>query len=204
MLVGQKPRPSLVDPFKLRSAVELVRSFADMITHLHGERLAAWTAAAEQAALPGITRFATGLTADLAAVTAGLSLPFSSGPVEGNVNRIKDDQAADVRPSRFRPAPQADPADPMTEVQPISRRRTMDKDAGRPRPPPRAGEPQHRPVQESGRAGAVPIRQQHGDLPLIEDGVEVGVGFCVFPSKSTQASSTPRRPQQARRIASAI
>ena len=42
---------------ELRSAVELVRSFADMITHLHGERLAAWTAAAEQAALPGITRF---------------------------------------------------------------------------------------------------------------------------------------------------
>ena len=56
------------------------------------------------------------------------------------------------------------------------------------------------------QAGREPfqIRQQHGDLPLIEDGVEVGVGFCVFPSKSTQASSTPRRPQQARRIAWAI
>ncbi|GAA2348614.1 hypothetical protein [Dactylosporangium salmoneum] len=39
--------------------------------------------------MPGITKFATGLTADLDAVTAGLSLPFSSGPVEGNVNRIK-------------------------------------------------------------------------------------------------------------------
>ena len=26
---------------------------------------------------------------DIAAVTAGLSLPFISGPVEGNVNRIK-------------------------------------------------------------------------------------------------------------------
>ena len=39
--------------------------------------------------LPGIGRFATGLNADLAAVTAGLSLPFSSGPVLGNVNRIK-------------------------------------------------------------------------------------------------------------------
>ncbi len=74
---------------ELRSAVELVRSYADMMTHLHGERLTAWITAAEQAALPGISRFATGLTADLAAVTAGLSLPFSSGPVEGNVNRIK-------------------------------------------------------------------------------------------------------------------
>ncbi|WP_412751556.1 transposase [Krasilnikovia sp. M28-CT-15] len=74
---------------ELRSAVELVRAFADMMTHLHGERLTAWIAAAEQAALPGISRFAIGLTADLATVTAGLSLPFSSGPVEGNVNPIK-------------------------------------------------------------------------------------------------------------------
>jgi transposase len=74
---------------ELRAAADLVRSFADMLIHLHGERLAAWIAAAEQASLPGITRFATGLTADIAAVTAGLSLPFSSGPVEGNVNRIK-------------------------------------------------------------------------------------------------------------------
>ncbi|WIN00849.1 transposase [Actinoplanes oblitus] len=59
------------------------------MTHLHGERLTAWITAAEQAVLPGVSRFATGLNADLAAVTAGLSLPFSSGPVEGNVNRIK-------------------------------------------------------------------------------------------------------------------
>jgi transposase len=74
---------------ELQSAVDLIRSFADMMTHLHGERLTAWIAAAEQGALPGISRFATGLNADLAAVAAGLSLPFSSGPVEGNVNRIK-------------------------------------------------------------------------------------------------------------------
>jgi transposase len=67
---------------QLRTAVELVRSFADMLTHLHGERLTAWIAAAEQAAFPGITKFATGLTADIAAVTAGLNLSFSSGPVE--------------------------------------------------------------------------------------------------------------------------
>ncbi|BFU47652.1 hypothetical protein [Krasilnikovia sp. MM14-A1004] len=71
---------------ELRAAVELVRSFADMMTHLHGERLTALINAAEHAALPGISRFAAGPTADLA---AGLSPPFSSGPVEGNVNRIK-------------------------------------------------------------------------------------------------------------------
>jgi transposase len=54
--------------------------------------------------LPGISRFATGLTADLAAVTAGLSLPFSSGPVEGNVNRIKTIKRQMYGPSRLRPA----------------------------------------------------------------------------------------------------
>ncbi|MEV4517167.1 ISL3 family transposase [Dactylosporangium sp. NPDC049525] len=74
---------------QLRAATDLVRSFADMLTHLRGQRLDAWIAAAEAAALHGVTKFATGLLADLAAVTAGLSLPFSSGPVEGNVNRIK-------------------------------------------------------------------------------------------------------------------
>ena len=39
--------------------------------------------------MPGISGFAIGLTKDLDAVTAGLTLPHSSGPVEGNVNRIK-------------------------------------------------------------------------------------------------------------------
>lgn len=74
-----------------------------MLTRLRGQRLSAWITEAEAAALPGITKFATGLTADLDAVTAGLTLPFSSGPVEGNVN-FKDDQTTDVRPGRLRPA----------------------------------------------------------------------------------------------------
>lgn len=42
-----------------------------------------------QADLPGMNPFVNGVTADLDAVTAGLSLPSSSGPVEGNANRIK-------------------------------------------------------------------------------------------------------------------
>ncbi len=38
---------------------------------------------------PHLHSFATGIRRDLDAVTAGLTLPYSSGPVEGNVNRIK-------------------------------------------------------------------------------------------------------------------
>ena len=44
---------------------------------------------AEQAGLLGINRFVNGVTSDLDAVAASLSLPFNSGPAEGNVNRIK-------------------------------------------------------------------------------------------------------------------
>ncbi|UQU64627.1 ISL3 family transposase [Couchioplanes caeruleus] len=74
---------------KLGTAAGLVRSFAGMLTNLRGTQLDAWITAAQQAALPGLTGFATGLTNDLDAVTAGLTLPHSSGPVEGNVNKIK-------------------------------------------------------------------------------------------------------------------
>jgi transposase len=74
---------------ELAAAAGLVRSFADMLTNLRGDQLHAWIATAQQAELPGVTGFATGLTSDLDAVTAGLTLPHSSGPVEGNVNRIK-------------------------------------------------------------------------------------------------------------------
>ena len=36
-----------------------------------------------------LARFAEGLQEDLAAITAGLTLPWSNGPVEGQVNRLK-------------------------------------------------------------------------------------------------------------------
>ncbi|GIF45187.1 hypothetical protein Axi01nite_94980 [Actinoplanes xinjiangensis] len=74
---------------ELAAAADLVRSFAHMLTGLHGDRPGGWIVAAQQAGLPGITSFANGLTRDMDAVTAGLTLPHSSGPVEGNVNRIK-------------------------------------------------------------------------------------------------------------------
>jgi transposase len=38
---------------------------------------------------PALRSFAAGLERDLDAVTAGLTLPYNSGPVEGTVNRIK-------------------------------------------------------------------------------------------------------------------
>ena len=46
-------------------------------------------AAAREAGLPGISSFAKGLEQDLAAVANGLTMSWSSGPVEGRVNHVK-------------------------------------------------------------------------------------------------------------------
>jgi len=67
-----------------------VTSFAEMMTNRTGEQeLSGWLAAVEADDQPCLHSFATGIRRDLDAVTAGLTLPYSSGTVEGNVNRIK-------------------------------------------------------------------------------------------------------------------
>jgi transposase len=50
---------------------------------------AAWVARAATSALPPFRRFARGLRADMAAVQAAVSLPWSQGPIEGQINRLK-------------------------------------------------------------------------------------------------------------------
>ena len=60
-----------------------------MITQLTGQDLPQWIAHARDTGLPGIFSFARGLEQDLDAVTSGLTLPWSSGPVEGRVNHIR-------------------------------------------------------------------------------------------------------------------
>ena len=58
------------------------------MTERRGQDLERWMAAAEAAGEPALKSFVTGLRADQNAVTARLTLPWSSGSVEGNVNRI--------------------------------------------------------------------------------------------------------------------
>ena len=67
---------------------EHVRGFAHMMVGLHGHLLPDWIAGVQADDLPAMRSFANGLHRDLAAVTNGLTLPYSSGAVEGNVNRI--------------------------------------------------------------------------------------------------------------------
>jgi transposase len=69
-----------------------VRGFAEMLTGRHGERLDAWTPGwpeVEADDLPHLHRFVRGLRRDHTAVVNGLTLPHSSGAVEGAVNRIE-------------------------------------------------------------------------------------------------------------------
>jgi transposase len=95
-------RPDNLDPdeqLKLKNVLAVcphldalaghVASFAEMMTGRHGDRLDAWIAAVRADDLPALCTFANGLEQDYDAVRAGLTLPHSSGPVEGNVTRIK-------------------------------------------------------------------------------------------------------------------
>jgi transposase len=74
----------------IRALIGHVQSFAAMMRKLTGTRdLPQWIKQVTASDLAGLRSFADGIQRDLAAVTNGLSMPYSSGPVEGHVNRIK-------------------------------------------------------------------------------------------------------------------
>ena len=69
-----------------------------MMTGRHGDRLDAWITAVEDDTLTPLAAFAHHLRRDLDAARNGLTLPYSSGPVEGNINRLKMLKRRNVRP----------------------------------------------------------------------------------------------------------
>ncbi|WP_443078990.1 ISL3 family transposase [Streptosporangium sp. NBC_01495] len=66
-----------------------VKAFAGLLTERRGHDLEQWMKNVIADDQPELRSFVTGLRRDQDAVTAGLTLPWSSGPVEGHVNRIK-------------------------------------------------------------------------------------------------------------------
>ncbi|WRZ90948.1 transposase [Streptomyces sp. NBC_01007] len=74
---------------QLSITAEHVRSFGEMMRDRAGHHLTEWLTAAHATGLPELQSFVVGIRSDLGAVTAGLTLPFSSGAVEGQVNRIE-------------------------------------------------------------------------------------------------------------------
>ncbi|WP_369265232.1 ISL3 family transposase [Streptomyces sp. R35] len=74
---------------ELDTAAGHVRDFGEILSDRLGARLPAWIDAVDASQLPGLIGFALHLLRDLDAVTAGLTLDWSSGSIEGAVNRIK-------------------------------------------------------------------------------------------------------------------
>ncbi|MGW2936612.1 transposase [Streptomyces sp. NPDC001156] len=71
-----------------RAAVH-VRTFAELMNNRQGCRLNQWIKDVRSDDLPALHTFVNGLGQDRDAVVAGLSLPYSSGAVEGHNNKIK-------------------------------------------------------------------------------------------------------------------
>ena len=67
----------------------LSQAFLAMARERRGVDLEAWMAEAMHSGIDALARVARGLQEDLAAVTAGLTLEWSNGPVEGQITRLK-------------------------------------------------------------------------------------------------------------------
>jgi transposase len=96
-----------------------VTSFAKMMTKRTGDQeLAGWVERVEADDQPELHTYAAGIRLDLAAVTAGLTLPYSSGAAEGNVNRLKAIKRQ-MQPRQPRPAAQT--RHPPPTVTPVTK-----------------------------------------------------------------------------------
>jgi transposase len=70
-------------------AIDLAEDFATLVRQRQPEHLDPWLQRMTTSTLEALQRFANGLRDDYAAVKAGVTLPWNSGPVEGHINRLK-------------------------------------------------------------------------------------------------------------------
>jgi transposase len=74
---------------RVAEAVALTQAFATMVRQRQPEQLAPWLWQVANSDITALRRFAAGIQRDQAAVLAGLTLEWSQGQVEGQVNRLK-------------------------------------------------------------------------------------------------------------------
>jgi transposase len=74
---------------EVAEAMDLARDFAMLVRQRQPTQLDSWLKRATTSAVEAMRRFATGLYEDYEAVKAGVTLPWSTGPVEGHINRLK-------------------------------------------------------------------------------------------------------------------
>lgn len=72
-----------------REVLTRAEELAAMLRKQSPMSLKDWLEKAEGSAIPEVTNFAKGIRLDEAAVSAAISQPWSNGPVEGAVNRLK-------------------------------------------------------------------------------------------------------------------
>lgn len=74
---------------ELAQIQDLAGRFAKIMREGEEDKLSAWLKEAEDSSLSEIRTFAKGVRQDEAAIRAAITLPWSSGQVEGQVNRLK-------------------------------------------------------------------------------------------------------------------
>jgi transposase len=73
----------------LKVVLGLADEFAELIRKRSQRTLSDWLVRGEACLNPELRRFAEGIRRDEAAVLAAVTQPWSNGPVEGHVNRLK-------------------------------------------------------------------------------------------------------------------
>ncbi len=74
---------------QVKTAHDLAQRFSKMVRQRQPEALLPWLKDVKESGLVALNRFANGIKRDLCAVTNALSLPWSQGQTEGQVNRLK-------------------------------------------------------------------------------------------------------------------
>ena len=74
---------------EIAEAITLTQDFAALVRQRQPGQLETWLERATASGLQAFKSFANGLRADYEAVKAGVTLMWSTGPVEGQINRLK-------------------------------------------------------------------------------------------------------------------
>jgi transposase len=73
----------------LAEAIDLAQDFVQLVRQRQPQQLEPWLARAAKSVMGAWQRFAKGLQDDYDAIKAGVTLPWSHGPVEGQITRLK-------------------------------------------------------------------------------------------------------------------
>ena len=73
----------------LEATYQLVEAFLHMVRERTADQLDSWLKKVQDSHLQAFHPFVTGVQKDKEAVLAGLTLPWSTGPLEGQINRLK-------------------------------------------------------------------------------------------------------------------